>query len=536
MKVKKITDFLFRYRYPAAVLFIFLIGAGFRLYQFGSMPAGFNQDEAYAAYEAYSLLNFGVDSFGYHNPVYFIAWGSGMNALETYLAIPLFRLFGESITVFRIPQLIVSLGVLISVYFLIKEMSGKRAALLGLLIFAVSPWQIMLSRWGLESNLAPGFLIFGLFFFVKGIKNSKYFMLSAMFYGLSLYAYSTMWITVPLTLFLMTVYLLIAKVSVKWKYVFASAAILFVLALPLMLFLLVNFGYISEIKTNFISIPKLVSMRNNELSLSRVKDIESFKAVWKILIGQDDGMTWNTISDFGLCYYFSIPFIFIGLGRLLVNTIVCIGRKKFSPELLILPAFIAALFSCLLVTSLNINRANGAIPYLLMLIALGLDTLLLPFFKGSFVSVRRIVNIAVITVYLVALTSFGEYYFGDYKDKIAGAFMYGMEDSVNFVKEEEFENVYVDLSICFAEVLWFDKTPHDVFADTVVYNNWPSPFMNIHTFSNYTFEISYHTIADCWNNSAYIFKSTNKSTAYQLENLGLELKEFGYYTVAYMKD
>ena len=73
---------LYNYRYQIAVIFIIAVGVFVRVFRFGQVPAGFNQDEAFAAYEAYSLLNFGKDSAGYSFPTYFVSWGSGMNVLE----------------------------------------------------------------------------------------------------------------------------------------------------------------------------------------------------------------------------------------------------------------------------------------------------------------------------------------------------------------------------------------------------------------------------------------------------------------------
>ena len=102
---------------------IFLIGVLVRSFEFGSLPAGLNQDEAYAAYEAHSLLNYGVDSFGYAFPCYFISWGSGMNALESYLAIPFMAIFGSHVWAFRLPQLILSCIDLIAIYLLLKTLT-----------------------------------------------------------------------------------------------------------------------------------------------------------------------------------------------------------------------------------------------------------------------------------------------------------------------------------------------------------------------------------------------------------------------------
>ena len=164
-------EYLIKNKNSILILAIIFIGAVARTLEFGDFPCGFNQDEAFAGYEAFSLLHYGVDSAGFHNPCYFIAWGSGMNALESYLAIPFIKLFGLSIASFRLPQLLTSCLTLPVFYLLLKELFNKRVAVIGLCMLAISPWHIMLSRWALESNLAPAFLLFGFYFFIKGIKK-----------------------------------------------------------------------------------------------------------------------------------------------------------------------------------------------------------------------------------------------------------------------------------------------------------------------------------------------------------------------------
>ncbi|MGH7534310.1 MAG: glycosyltransferase family 39 protein, partial [Gemmatimonadales bacterium] len=84
-----------------AVLLIGL-GVGLRLYLFPVVPPGLNQDEAAAAYEAYSLLQTGQDRWGNRLPPYFPAWGSGQSVLLSYLTAPFLALFGLSIAAVRL--------------------------------------------------------------------------------------------------------------------------------------------------------------------------------------------------------------------------------------------------------------------------------------------------------------------------------------------------------------------------------------------------------------------------------------------------
>lgn len=138
---------------------IIAAGCAVRLFALGSIPCGLNQDEAFAGYNAWALLHYGVDSSGYHNPVYFTAWGSGMNALESYLMIPFVALFGTGTAVLRLPQALMACLSLICVYDLGKHISGRRFALCAVAVLATSPWHIMMARWALESNLSPAFLL-----------------------------------------------------------------------------------------------------------------------------------------------------------------------------------------------------------------------------------------------------------------------------------------------------------------------------------------------------------------------------------------
>ena len=87
---------------------VLAVGIFVRVWRFGAVPGGLNQDEAFAGYEAWSLLNCGTDSAGYRFPVYLTAWGSGMNALNSYLMIPFIAMFGLEVWVIRLPQLIVA--------------------------------------------------------------------------------------------------------------------------------------------------------------------------------------------------------------------------------------------------------------------------------------------------------------------------------------------------------------------------------------------------------------------------------------------
>ena len=300
-------------------LFIIFLGIGIlvRVLFFGNIPSGINQDEAFAGYEAYSLLHCGKDSYGYSFPCYFVSWGSVMNVLESYLAIPFVWIFGLSSFTIRLPQLIVGCFSLLIVYFLLEEVFDKKVALVGLGFLTICPWHIMLSRWGLESNLAPGFLLFGLFFLVKGLENNKYWVVSALMYGIALYAYAITWMVIPVTLAAIGAYLLLRKYKMSFKWIGISVLILAVLAFPLIWFFLANQNFLPEIRTSFFSVPKLVFMRDAEVSVRRLFSIQAYKDIIKLLVFQSDGLIWNTPEHFGLFYMWTMPLAVLGGCRML---------------------------------------------------------------------------------------------------------------------------------------------------------------------------------------------------------------------------
>ncbi len=181
---------------------LFIIAIVARLYQIGLVPGNgaLHSDEAYAGYNAWSLLHYGVDSEGYINPVYFVAWGSGMNALELYCMIPFVAVFGLNPVGIRLCPAVFGIITVFFFYKLLKDFANRVVAIVGLAVIAFIPWHIMISRWGLESNFFPGFLLISVYFLLKATKNSKYSMLGMLFLGLTLYAYAADWVVMPFLL------------------------------------------------------------------------------------------------------------------------------------------------------------------------------------------------------------------------------------------------------------------------------------------------------------------------------------------------
>lgn len=516
--VKKITP------YTCLMVLFMAVGIFARGWMLQDVPGGINQDEAFGAYEAYSMLHYGMDSSGYAFPVYLNTWGSGMSALNSYLMIPFIALFGAHTWVIRMPQFLTACFTLYVTYRLLLKLFNQKAALTGLLFLAICPWHIMMSRWGLDCNLAPGFLLFGFYFFVLAAEKPKYYLLSALFYGLSLYCYATIWPIVPLMIFLQLVYLLYTKkLHFSW-YAVAAVVILFLLALPLILFMLVNYGYMEEIRTPLLSIPKLTMMRASDISLHNKR--QKLKNLIAVFWEQNDGLYWNSTAEFGL-YYGKVMIIFavIGFCRCFINAWKSIREKTYNGTVLLFAPFLSAVLLGGLI-HVNVNRINCLHLPVILFMAVGIYTAM-EFLAGFLKKYGKCVPIIFVGIACICFLRFEYFYFTQYREKIGGLFHEGLEDAIDYAVElaDGGQSIVVDYSFNYPKVLFYSRLPVTEYRDTVEYVNYPSEFLLLKSCGPFQFGIP-ETLSD---NQIYIVPP---STSEKFLAEGFQVKEFKNAAVA----
>lgn len=498
-----------------ALFWFFLsIGVFARCAFFSQVPADINQDEAFAGYNAFALLTTASDSFGYRLPVYLTAWGSGMNALESYLMVPFVALFGLEVWVIRLPMLLAGILSLVAIYKLCQNFWGTNKALVALFIFSIMPWHIMLSRWGLESNLAPAFILFGLYFFVKGVDKPKYLILSALFYGLSLYAYATVWAVVPFIVLFQVLYLLWLKKLENCRYTWIALALFILLGLPLLLFMLVNKGYIEPIHLSFITIPKLLYFRDSEISLEKIP--ENIENLLNILLWQRDGLPWNYTDKFGIYYHISMPFFVVGLVFSVTHFWKSLRERKFGFDGFILTWLVAGLVVGILI-HVNINRVNLLFIPMIILIAKGLNC------------IRPKVLGVLLLVYVCLFVSFERHYFTDYKDNIGRYFCRGLASAMEYVEGDlsNYSSVKVNRHVSWPRILFFSGIELKEFLNTVDYTNYPAAFLDARGFGRYHF---YFDERNPDGQSVYVLDGGHAMRGSLLHS-GYEIKEFEHYIV-----
>ena len=443
------------------------------------IPSGLMGDESAMIYEAWCIGHYGTDRYGNSLPVYLVSWGSGQNALLTYLTIPFVMLFGMNAFSARIVIYIAINASMIAFYVLVRKLAYRRLAFISLLLFAFLPYTFMMSRFGLESFLLPVMLIFGLLFLVKALKdNPWWFVLSAFFFGLSLYAYAIDFIFLPV--FLVGVYIvLLVKKKIHLQSFIVGNIVLFALALPLILFVFVNYFGVEPF--NFLgifAIPKLSAMRDGATGLHI---FENIKNLYKLLVYQDDGLLWNTISPFGYILPISFPFAIIGLIKIILD--LRYRENRTTTNLIIIVYLIAGLMTALLTTTNSLNHIDYIVPIYILMIGIGID---------CFIANKRTCAIVLATIYGIALILFYSYYFSNaYKDKTAEFFGGEINEAIERAESMRGEDTIIVTDIGYINILVEIELTPEEFSSTIVWRD-PNEGLRVPiTFSHYRYDLDY---------------------------------------------
>lgn len=507
--------------YYIIVIILMLLGSLVRLLFLASYPGGVSQDEAFSAYDAFSLANYGVDCFGYHFPVYHTTWGSGMSALYSWISIPLIKLFGLSMWTIRLPQAILGILSLWVLYLLMKKITNEAIALVTLFLFAISPWHIVMVRWGLDSATTPAFLLFGTYFFIKGLEKERYLLLSAFFYGLTLYCYAFLWTLLPFILLFQIVYAILHK-KIKLSFVsISSGLIVFLFALPLMLFLLVNYDVIGEIRTSFLSVPKVAYFRSGELASGGF--LGKLYSYYKVMFLQDDGNIWNTVPGFGLHYKFGLVFVFVGLFYSLWHGFVGLKQRMYQPILFILFQFTLGSVASLIVDKCDINKLNLLHIPSIAFAGIGIYVI--------YKAIDRRILYVITVIYLLSFGAFEYSYFTSYQKEIAKEFNQGIMQAVTYAMDitEDKDTICVTDKAYHSQIMLASKIPAPEYVETVVYTNYPSIWLEVASFGQFEFQEK-EKLPDLIQGKVYIWERNQKA---YFESHDYQVKEFDNFIVAH---
>lgn len=505
-------------------LLLFMLGAVIRMLYFGSIPGGLNQDEASIGYDAYAILHYGIDRNGVHLPIHLIAWGSGQNVLYAYLSMPFILLFGLTPMSVRAVSLIMGLLGMVVFYLISRRLFTSRTAGIAAMFFiAINPWHIMMSRWGLESNLFPTLILLSVYMLLKAFQNPKWSYGCTILLALSLYAYGTSYFFVPIFA-LGTGILLFYTRALKLQTILWNGALFILLALPIFMFILINRLMLEGITTPFFSIPRLTTPRMDQVSSVFSGQLlhtasSNFREFIKIMISGSDGLPWNSISPYGYAYPIALPFVLIGLIFML-TTLRNSGRERMGQAIVLLWFFVSVLMA--FVTSVNINRINVIFYPIILLIVAGFLWL------SQKVRVLGIFSAITFSLFFVLFTTV---YFRDYPDEIGPAFYDSFGEAIQYASEESLGNIYVTdkVNMPYIYVLFYEQINPNDFLRTVNYANPGGAFQQVSSFGRYIFGNPSIVPGE---EAAYIFWNGDSLPA---ESDRYTVKRFDNYTVVITK-
>lgn len=458
-------------------LFLLALGCALRLAALGAVPYGLNQDEASAGYETWALLTSGVDRCGKSWPVLFISWGSGQNVLMSYLALPFVALLGLSELSIRLPNALCGCLTLLVFWRFSRRARGRAFGLLALFLLAVNPWHVMMSRWALESNLLPFFLLLGIW--LTSFAREKPWALAgaAAAFGLSLYAYGTAFFFLPVYLVGAVIWL---RRDLKPAPFCVSLAIFLVLALPIALCQLENALGWEEISVLGITLPRLTEGRQSATSVFGGGGLaaawQNFRSFLSILAGGGDGLPYNALPFWrgGIFYFFGLPTAMLGIaGSVMARR----DRGREGPMRL---ALLAGLVCAFLIQG-NINRLNMLWLPLVWFSALGCWYILEKLGRWAVVPVAGIVLCAAVFV-----TS--------YRAEFAGRgnvnYFPGLGEAIEYADTRGAERIYITdyVNAPYAFALFYTRPAPEDFAATVEYTDETAAFRAVERFTGFEFQ------------------------------------------------
>lgn len=459
------------------LLLILLVGILVRTWRFGSIPPGLNQDEASLAYDAWALLHYGIDRHGYRFPAVLIAWGGGnMGILPAILSFPTLLLFGPTSIGIRLSALIVNIFALPIFYKLCTNIADRRTALIGTFLFCTNPWHIMASRWGIEYNFLPAWILFAIYFLTCTRENRRLpYFIGSSFVALSVYIYGPAPIFAPLFLIFSSLALLNRRVINIYDIVI-SGAICFLISLPFILFIIFNLFKLNALDLPFLSIPRLTGTSPFEAvsifsDTGHINIWNNFKILFSLLMSQHDGLLYNTLPGYGIIYLWASGLAFFGF-------LWSFRKLKIIQKsvLMILWCAIAIVISVL--SEPNSNRINILFIPIIFFLAVCIRDI------SQYIFPSRLI----FTLFSVSFVFFCTTYFSSFKMDISRQFNSGIGNAITEAASHD-GNICITskINMPYIFALFFGQEDPNIFNSTVKYENPGAEFQRVTSFGRYIF-------------------------------------------------
>ena len=428
-------------------LLIVLLAIALRFAGIEKVPPALNWDEISHGYNAYSILKTGKDEWGATLPTIFRAYGDYKLPVYIYLTALSEAIFGLTALAVRLPGVLAGIVTVVFTYFLARKLFNPKVALLSSLLVAIEPWSLFLSRGAFEANLALALIVPGFYFFLKGLKESKYLVLATFLLGLSVWTYNSARIFVPLMI-AATKILYWKDLRVLWKkakvHLFFTSMVAIIFFVPMFWQLIGPAGQARYGKVAIIDEGAIAQINDSRAlskyspSISRIiynkgtyfgsRFVKNYFSHFSLDFLASRGGTHYQFSlpGHGLIYGVNIVFFLVGLIWLLKS------RKKESFFVLAW-LLLSPIPSSLTREAPHVLRAITMLPVPMLITAIGFSSFL------DWARKRKFSQKVATIIYLVVLFLFTEsyltQYFENYPKDYSWSWQYGYQDVVGYAKE-----------------------------------------------------------------------------------------------------
>lgn len=357
-------------------------------------------------YDSWCLANYGMDSHLIKNPVYLEGnAGQGQSVLYAYIAGIFMKLLGYKLFIFRLPLVLISISTLLILIYVALRRGSARIAFWIALVVASSPYILDVSRFGMDCNIAPFMVASGSAITYLGVTQGKrlvrliQLILGFLIIGLTAYSYNVGWIFLPVYLLTLAIFLLTTR-KVKITEAILPVTLLIIELIPIMIFAVrSNVPSLNKtVKIFFWTSPRLqvgradasfIDFKNHILANIYHNIIEGLT----MFINGTDGLSWNSVGNFGPYYMFTLPFFIWGL-------FIILKRRSIIDYFVI--AQLVGMIPIMLIVTPNYNHWIFLHFSVLIVIGIGIIDLVSNYNRFKYV---------LIIAYVISIVSYTKQYF-----------------------------------------------------------------------------------------------------------------------------
>ncbi len=505
---------------------VVVLAAFLRFYQLGINPPSLTWDEAAWGYNAYSLGIDGKDEFGRFLPFnYLESFGDFKPPMYAYLDIIPVKLFGLNEFATRFPSALFGVLTVLLTFFLVKRIfrenhkparnasisvaggsliinhKSEKIALLSALFLAISPWHILLSRAAFEANVASFFIITGVWAFLAGAQDKKwYLIISSVSFALSMYVFNTSRIVSPL-LVLILIILFRKKLWELKKQTVTAFIIGLVVFLPILGFLLTPQAGLRFKEVNIFSDPQVIKTANQEIANDGnalwSKVIHNRRLLYSVeyikhyfdnlspnfLFIKGDGNPKFSIQTVGQMYIWDIIF-FVG------GILFLIRKREGNWWLIPLWLLIGIIPAATARETPHALRIETTLPTFQIVVAYGFVVLM-----DKITKYKKFIVYGLLFILFLNFLYFYRNYFNHYPYEYSGEWQYGYKQSIEYVKSVEKSYDYIQVTNALGRpyiyYLFYTKTNPEFFRQTASVERDSFGFITVKGFGKYVFPKNY---------------------------------------------